>query len=197
MKVNENIGWHFPAIKIANKGILPTKEWMEIILSIKQSKLVEDKVIGKIEVASFAIRGSRLLRWRIKETDPEYSSEEECLRIAKKLLIYYLHLKDFNKDIPSVLKTLLGITEKTETTKCALCLLEIEKEQFLIDARIHPNAIQMGHLNPLSLRNEVSSNHFAENINWQHRRCNYMQGEDTLANALDFMIEILKRHKKI
>lgn len=191
------MAWHFYAIKIANKNFEPPTEWTEIVTLLKVNDLVETKVIGKIEVASFAIRGSRLLRWRIKETDSEYSSEEECLRIGKKLLVYYLQLKDFNKKIPDEIKQSLGINENNQFTKCPLCLLEIEKEAFIIDARIFPNAIQMGHLNPLNLRDENKSNHFADNINWQHRRCNYMQGEDTIANALNFMIEILKRHKKI
>ncbi|MFM7682818.1 MAG: hypothetical protein ACKO7P_08735 [Bacteroidota bacterium] len=193
----EKINWHFPAIKIANKNIYPSKDWIDLIELLKDSDLVENKVLGKIEVASFAIRGSRLLRWRIREDDPEYSSEEECLKIAKKLLVYFLQINDLNKEIPKEIKNTLEIDENAEPTKCPLCLLEIEKEQFLIDARIHPKAIQMGHLNPLNLRDENNSNHFAENINWQHRRCNYMQGEDTLDNALDFMIEILQRHKKI
>lgn len=191
------MSWCFYAIKIANKDYSPNEEWLTILDLLKKHKLVEIKVLGKIEVAAFAIRGSRLLRWRVKESDSEYCSEIECLNIAKKLLVYYLQLKDFEKEIPIDVRKCLNMSNEKVDVKCPLCLLEIEKEQFFKDARISPNATQMGHLNPLNLRGKSTSNHFADNINWQHRRCNYMQGEDTLENALEFMIGILQRHNKI
>ena len=76
-------------------------------------------------------------------------------------------------------------------------MLEIEKDMFLLDARKQPDSIQMGHKNPLHKRDKITHNHTYDNVIWQHRRCNYMQGEDTIKSALKYMIEILKRHKKI
>jgi len=189
--------WNYYVLNIDKNSEPPPDEWSEIIKLVKENKLTEDKLINKIEVAAFSIRGVRTLRWLIDKTHSEYSSKDECLKIGKKLLTYYFNLKDYEKKIPKELFEKLEMDKIKEPTKCPLCLLELEKEMFNKDGRVDSNSIQMGHISPLKLRTGDDSNHFAENINWQHRRCNYMQGEGTLDDALEFMIDILKRHGKI
>lgn len=189
--------WNFWVIWKANNGVEPPADWTKLIKENKRHALVEAKIFNKIEVAAFTIRGERTLRWRINKSHSEYSTKKDCLDVAKKLYAYYLRLKDFDKQIPPKIKKLVSLKSYPDNTQCPLCLEEIEKGMFFLDARKQSSAIQMGHKNPLSKRIQKNHLHTKENVIWQHRRCNYMQGEDTIENALNYMLEILKRHKKI
>jgi len=187
--------WNFHAINIANKGIMPPLEWQEILVILKI--IIDKKIIDKIEVAAFTIRGSRLLRWRIEHTDPQFASEQTSLEVAKKLLANYLELVDLDIVMPDILKDYLSNYLTNETSKCSLCKEEITSSMFLLDGRKDQDAINMGHIEPLNTRNQNQSNHYPENVCWQHRRCNYMQGERNIETALNYMYDILKRHNKI
>lgn len=173
------------------------KEWYDILEIVDKNKLVDNKVLNKIEVAAFSTRGNRQLRWTIDESDPQYATEKTSLDIAKKLLANYLQLVDLNITIPENLKILLSDYLTNETTKCSLCKEEITSKMFLLDGRKDQDAINMGHIEPLNTRDQTKSNHYPENVCWQHRRCNYMQGERNIETALNYMYEILKRHSKI
>ena len=49
----------------------------------------------------------------------------------------------------------------------------------------------MGHLIPLSRERE---GHNVKNVVWVHRRCNYIQDEQTVGETIDTLREILQRH---
>lgn len=187
--------WSFHAINIANPSITVPEDWQIILLLV--TGLIEKKIIDKIEVAAFTIRGLRTLRWLIPIEHPEYSTEVDCLEVSKKLLASYLEIKDVGIEISETLRSNLSDYLHDTHTKCPLCLEELEKYLFFLDGRKEPDAIAMGHIEPLNQRNEHQHNHFAGNTTWQHRRCNYMQGERNINTALNYMLEILQRHGKI
>ncbi len=187
--------WHCYFIKIANPEINPPNDWVVILENL--GNLVLDKIIDKIEAAAFVIRGSRRIRWLLDQTDPQYATESESIEVAKKLLSLYLDLVDFQVDIDDNIVSLLTPYKTGNPSRCPMCLDELSTESFLLDGRTDPNSISMGHITPLSMRGKHFSNHFADNVNWQHRRCNYMQGERTINEALDYMEEILQRHQRI
>lgn len=187
--------WNYWVINTANKDVAVPESWHNVLKIIKN--LVDNKIIDKIEVAAFTIRGMRTLRWLIPPEHHEYSTEEDCIEVAKKLLAAYLETKDVGIEIPDDLQLYLSDYLQYANTKCSLCLDELEKHLFFLDGRTEPNAIAMGHIEPLNQRSEYQHNHFATNTTWQHRRCNYMQGERNINTALNYMLEILHRHGKI
>lgn len=187
--------WHYWVIRTANPEINPPTDWIIILENL--GKLVPGKIIDKIEAAAFIIRGTRIIRWILDQNDPQYATESESTEVAKKLLSQYLDLTNFQENIDDDIISLLKPYKTGNPTRCSMCLEELSTDSFLLDGRTDPNSISMGHLTPLSMRNQQFSNHFADNVNWQHRRCNYMQGERTINEALDYMKEILKRHQRI
>ena len=189
--------WNYWVISNSNKGVQPPQEWYQILQIIYEHNLLDNKNINKIEVAAFTIRGSRTLRWIILENDPQFASERNSLEVAKKLLANFLELVDLKIIIPEKLKIFLSEYLTNETTKCSLCREEITSTMFLLDGRKDQDAVNMGHIEPLNTRDQNQSNHYAENVCWQHRRCNYMQGERNIETALNYMFGILKRHGKI
>lgn len=189
--------WNSWVISNSNKNIFPPAEWCEVLKILHESNLIEDKIIDKIEVAAFTIRGSRILRWKIDESDPQFATEDNSFRVAKKLLANYLEVIDLSIQIPEKLKPFLANYLTSESTKCSLCREEITTIMFVLDGRTEQDAINMGHIEPLNTRDQNQSNHYAENVCWQHRRCNYMQGERNIETALNYMYGILKRHGKI
>ena len=191
----------------SSSGANASKEWEDLIDKLK-SIGIPDKVINKIELVAFVIKGVRTARWLVDVNDPEYCSEEEALRVAKKLT--WLVLKSKNAppmadELKNILlcdktancKLFIGHTGDCTTdasvgvTKCALCREELSLSDFKRDARSHPSAIQINHKIPLSRQN---NSHNAENLGWAHRRCNYIQGEQTLEETIKTLARIVAAH---
>ncbi len=168
----------------------PPKEWEKILEYLKNS--LPAKYIDKIEVASFSIRGKRIARWQLEKDHAEYSTKQNALGAAKKLT--WLLLK--SRNAPSVSEQLISLLNKNnelieETTFCPICKEIISYEDFKRSGRIDPISIQMGHLTPLSRGEE---GHNSKNVVWVHRRCNYIQDEQTVSETIDTLRQILERH---
>lgn len=189
--------WCFSLIVTSNPGSRPPRDWWKLIKVIKEHGLVDNSILSKIEVAAFTIRGSRTLRWKMPNYDPQYATIHQSVNVAKKLLAEYLNLYDFNQEIPKEIKSqLVDFNRLPKPTVCPLCKDRLKKSLFELDGRKDSQSIQMGHIKPLNSRGKIS-HHFAKNVNWQHRQCNYMQGERELKTALKFMKSILIKHGKI
>lgn len=78
-----------------------------------------------------------------------------------------------------------------EITYCPICKEIINYEDFILSGRTDPTSIQMGHLIPLSRGKE---GHNIENAVWVHRRCNYIQDEQTVEETIETLRQILERH---
>lgn len=200
------MGWNYWVVRIA-AGDNPPQEWVEILKHL--SKLLPDDYINKIEVAAFTIRGQRTARWRIDPSDSEYSTRENALGAAKKLA-WLLLKSEGTPEIPEDLYKLLictktgqcklleghegncgDISHIDEPTHCLVCRETIKFEDFKRAGRTDPISIQMGHIIPLS---RGKGGHNASNVIWTHRRCNYIQGEQTIKETIETIREIVKRH---
>lgn len=168
----------------------PPKEWEKILEELKG--VLPAKYIDKIEVASFSIRGKRIARWQIETDNAEYSTEQNALGAAKKLTWLLLR----SKDAPSISDVLNSLLDKNrefvdEITYCLICKEIINYEDFRRSGRTDPISIQMGHLIPLSREKE---GHNIQNVVWVHRRCNYIQDEQTVSETITTLWQILERH---
>ncbi len=203
--------WHNWVVRLNN----PTTpmEWDQIlgVLSATglNSKSMND-IIDKIELASFVTKGDRRGRWTLDITDPEYCTEKEAIDVAKKLLWLAL-LSNNAPGIPQNLSPLL-LCDATQgcklfighdgpcntvnapaptPTRCPMCHRIINYEDFDRDGRKDPLSIQIGHRTPLSRQ---VRQHNARNISWTHRQCNFIQGDQTLDEALRNLADILEAH---
>jgi len=183
------MAWHYWVLqKFATAE--PPKEWEKIIKELKS--ILPAKHIDKIEVASFSIRGKRIARWQLEKDRTEYSTKQNALGAAKKLT--WLLLKSKNAPLISEqLNSLLNEDRKfpEEITCCPICKEIINYEDFKRLARTDLISIQMGHLIPLSRGKE---GHNSKNVVWVHRRCNYIQDEQTVTETIDTLRQILERH---
>jgi len=181
--------WHYWVLrKFATAE--PPKEWEKILEELEG--ILPAKYIDKIEVASFSIRGKRIARWQFKEDHPEYSTKPNALRTAEKL--NWLLLK--SRNAPSISKLLISLLNKDrkfteEITSCPICKEIINYDDFKRSGRIDPISIQMGYLIPLSRGKKGHNN---KNVIWVHRRCNYIQDEQTVSETIQTLRQILERH---
>lgn len=181
--------WHYWVLrKFATAE--PPKEWEKILEHLKS--MLPSKYIDKIEVASFSIRGKRIARWQLEKDHAEYSTKQNALGAAKKLTLLLLK----SRNAPSLSEQLISLLNKDreftkERTYCPICKEIINYEDFKRSGRIDPISIQMGHLVPLSRGKE---GHNSKNIVWVHRRCNYIQDEQTITETIETLRQILERH---
>lgn len=198
--------WNSWVLGIA-AGAEPPQEWENILVDL--NRVLSDKYIDKIEFAAFAIRGKRTARWLLSPDDAEFSTLADALGAAKKLT--WLLLK--SEGAPTIPSSLLGRLRCTKSancilleghegkctdsrshdgpTKCRICLETIRFDDFERDGRTDPVSIQMGHLVPLS---RATGGHTANNVVWVHRRCNYIQDEQTVEETIKQLCEIVKKH---
>ncbi len=181
--------WHYWVLrKFATAE--PPKEWDRILEKLRS--ILPPKYIDKIEVASFSIRGKRIARWQLKKDHAEYSTKQNALEAAKKLT--WLLLKSRNAPSISEQLNLLLNRDKNfpeEITCCPICKEIVDYEDFKRSGRTDPVSIQIGHLIPLSQGKE---GHNSKNIVWVHRRCNYIQDEQTVSETIETLRQILERH---
>ena len=198
--------WHYWVLRIAANAE-PPKEWL--IIMRKLSQMIDKTYIDKIEAAAFAIRGKRTARWIVPVNHPEFATLENSLGAAKKLV--WLLLK--SEDSPGMLSELYDLLKCTksadcrlleghsgecetrkprqETLRCPVCLETIKLSDFGRHGRTDPLSIQMGHLVPLS---RATQGHNAKNVVWAHRRCNYIQDEQTVEETIKTLCEIVEKH---
>lgn len=181
--------WHYWVLRKFATAESP-KEWEKILEELKS--ILPAKYIDKIEVAAFSIRGKRIARWQLEKAHAEYSTKQNALGAAKKLT--WLLLK--SKNAPSIFHVLNSLLNKDrkfleEITYCPICKETISFEDFKRSGRTDPISIQMGNLIPLSRKRE---GHNAQNVVWVHRRCNYIQDEQTVTETIETLREILERH---
>jgi hypothetical protein len=201
-------GWHFWVLNLPHIQIgRPPRQWKTILRILSQ--IISDTYIDKIEVAAFTIRGKRTARWKVTKSHPEFATMKDSLGAAKKLTWMLLMAKGSPKMSARLLK-ILKCTKLTkcslleghggkcrrksanpETTRCPVCREIIRLTDFGINARTDPLSIQMGHLTPLS---QKPKGHNAANVVWAHRRCNYIQDEQTVKETIKTLREIVKRH---
>jgi hypothetical protein len=181
--------WHYWVLrKFATAE--PPEEWEKILKELRG--FLPSKYIDKIEVASFSIRGKRIARWQLEKDHAEYSTRQNALGAAKKLI--WLLLKSEKAPPPAESLTSLlnkGRNFQDEVNRCPVCRGTINYGDFKLSGRIEPTSIQMGHLVPLSRGKE---GHNSKNVVWVHRRCNYIQDEQTMAETIDTLRQILERH---
>jgi hypothetical protein len=181
--------WHYWVLRKFAQA-KPPKEWDEILQQLKVA--LSAKYIDKIEVASFSIRGKRIARWQLEKSHAEYSTQQNALGAAKKLT--WLLLKSRNApSISNVLDSLLNKDRRfsEEITYCPICKELIDYEDFKRSGRTDPTSIQMGHLIPLS---RGKAGHNSKNVVWVHRRCNYIQDEQTVTETIETLRQIIERH---
>ena len=184
-------GWNNHVLK-RYAGDNAPQNWINFLGKIRGD--IQKKTIDKVELTAFVAKQHRTGRWLLRRTDPEYCTKFEAFKIAKKLIFLILLSKngvgvgnDLEDDFPEK-------QYPRQITECPLCKIEIELSDFDKNANIDLTAIQMGHKIPLS---RVSNSHNANNVFWIHRKCNYIKGEQTLQEALDSLIEIIRNHTRI
>jgi len=199
--------WHYWVLNIA-AGAEPPEEWKAILRGLSNIGL-SGTYVDKIEVAAFAIRGVRTARWKVPKNHPEYASLENSLGAAKKLT-WLVFRSEGSPGITAELYTSLKCTRSSECTlleghgdecktgeaskeitRCPVCLEIIKLDDFRRHGRTDPLSIQMGHLTPLS---RTRQGHNATNVVWAHRRCNYIQDEQTVEETIKTLREIVERH---
>jgi len=199
-------GWHYWVLNIAANAE-PPEEWQTIMR--KLYPIIDGTYIDKIEVAAFAIRGKRTARWKVPASHPEYATLENSLGAAKKLT-WLLLKSEGAPGISTELYNSLKCTQSSscvlleghesscktiehhrEITRCPICLEIINLEDFKRDGRTDPYSIQMGHIVPLS---RTTQGHNAKNVVWAHRRCNYIQDEQTVEETIKTLREIVEKH---
>lgn len=181
--------WHYWVLR-KFAAAEPPKEWEKILKLLKD--ILPVNYIDKIEVAAFSIRGKRIARWQLERSHPEYSTKLNTVEAAKKLT--WLLLK--SKNAPTISHKLCTLLNKDkrfteEITCCPVCRETICLDDFKRSGRVDPMSIQMGHLIPLS---RGKDGHNAHNVVWVHRRCNYIQDEQTIEETIETLCQILKRH---
>lgn len=181
--------WHYWVLrKFATAD--PPKEWDRILKQLRS--ILPPKYIDKIEVASFSIRGKRIARWQLKKDHSEYSTKQNALGAAQKLT--WLLLK--SRNAPSISEQLISLLNKDrrfteEIASCPICKEIINYDDFKRSGRIDPVSIQIGHLIPLSRGKE---GHNSKNVIWVHRRCNYIQDEQTVSETIQTLRRLLEGH---
>lgn len=146
--------------------------------------------VQKIELASFPAKGHRRLRWLLPNVDPEYCSQDEAVKVAKKLA--FLMLNSQGSSIPQNLEEdFLVLGFRKEVTKCPLCKKEINITDFDRNGNTDLESLQIDHEIPLS---QQLGSHNADNVFWIHRRCNYIKGEQTTKDALMSLVELIRNH---
>lgn len=186
-------------------GTNPPVQWLR--LTVPLLGVLGRKHVGKIELVAFSIKGDRTARWLLTRNDPEYCTEAEALKVAKKLAWLTLLSRNPPQIEPNLrpllsctktqgCKLLEGHMENCRTTgnqfsgatKCALCGRPIALTDFNLDGRRDPSSISVNHRTPLS---RMVHGHNAENIAWAHRACNELQSEQTVNETLQRIKDIL------
>jgi len=198
--------WNYWVLNIAARTE-PPKEWSDILSAL--SGYIDNDYINKIEVAAFTIRGKRIARWLIPHTDSEFSTVENSIGAAKKLTWLLLACKGgpgLNEALFSRLRCtkhakcalLEGhegdcsrLPKTLQLTRCPICLDVIKLDDFKLSGRTELLSVQMGHLTPLS---RIKEGHTAANVVWAHRRCNYIQDEQTVNETIDTLRGIVEKH---
>ena len=200
------MSWNYWVVRIAAQAD-PPEEWSSILSQL--SGYIDSDYINKIEVAAFTIRGKRTARWLIPGTDSEFSTIENSTGAAKKLTWLLLGCQG-GPGLSEALHLSLKCTKLAkcflleghdgecsesnrtlEITKCPICREPIKLDAFKRNGRVDPLSIQMGHLIPLS---RTRQGHTANNVVWVHRRCNYIQDEQTVEETINTLCEIVKKH---
>ena len=201
-------GWHFWVLNLTKVRIgRPPSQWKTILKVLSQ--LASPEFIDKIEVAAFTIRGLRTARWKVPRNHPEFATLKDSLGAAKKLTWLMLTTEGSPK-LPISLHKSLRCTKSAkcslleghkgkcrksvrglEITRCPVCRETIKFNDFKRNARVDLLSIQMGHLTPLSRKPQ---GHNASNVVWAHRRCNYIQDEQTVKETIKTLREIVERH---
>lgn len=201
------MSWNYWVLNIA-AGAGPPREWGDILSALHG--YIHDDYINKIEVAAFTIRGKRTARWLIPNTDSEFSTIENSVGAAKKLTWLLLACQG-GPGLNEALHSLLRCTKENvkcalleghegecsrlpktlQLTRCPICLDVIKLDDFKLSGRTDPLSVQMGHLTPLS---RIKQGHTADNVVWIHRRCNYIQDEQTVEETIDTLRGIVEKH---
>lgn len=201
------MSWNYWVLKIAADAD-PPREWSHILSAL--SGHIDDDYINKIEVGAFTIRGKRTARWLMPNTHSEFSTIENSIGAAKKLTWLLLQCQG-GPGLNDVLSSLLACTKQhgecalleghqgacsqsrktPQVTRCPICLDAIKLDDFKRSGRTDPVSIQMGHLTPIS---RAKQGHTADNVVWVHRRCNYIQDEQTVKETIDTLRAIVKKH---
>lgn len=171
------------------------------------------EILEKIELAAFCKGGDRRARWKLDVVHSEYGEKKGCHKVAAKLTYFLLDIleKELNKksiinekieDITSAKENCLLLFNQKEKNfvkniypkaACPMCLGGIEIVDFFRNGRNDPKSIVFGHY---EFRGDRTRNvHLGKNAFWIHRTCNYIQGEFTIKNRIDFLVEILENHK--
>jgi hypothetical protein len=212
MKKNE--GWCAWFINIGAKRAAPY-EWRALWKSLLQLG-VDRKLLEKVEAASMVIRGVRIERWLIDKNDHEYASKKDTLEATKKLIYQaviskgspYAHSKLKKAILQKVscsFRCFLPIGHLKKHSKyfcknlqCGICGEIISYDQIMGKARatrgskIAPDVCTMGHGDPLT----SGGIHSAENIGWQHKRCNDCQGNLSKKDFLNLLNKIIRFNRK-
>jgi 5-methylcytosine-specific restriction endonuclease McrA len=180
--------WIHWQIRFNNKNQQSPQKWDNFaskLLSVLPKRNVE-----KIELVSFTAKGNRKLRWLLQNTNPEYCTKNEAIKIAKRLA--FLMLNSNGSSIPTNLeKDFPKSRFKREITKCPLCKKIIDLTDFDRNGQKDLESIQIDHEIPLS---QQLGSHNSKNVFWIHRRCNYIKGEQTTKQSLLSLVELIKNH---
>ncbi len=200
-------GWVFWQAKFKAQADAP-QEWQAMSHQLRTA--LPREIIEKIELISFLQKGSRIARWKLGRSDPDYCTVSDAIRVAKKLAWLALTSKE-PPDVPIALRPVLrcentatctqleghdGACNNTgswtfDKTRCDLCGRRIEFEDFDRDGRRDPESVTVAHRSPLS---RAIRQHNSRNVSWAHRSCNQMQGEQSVDEALEKMRSILMVH---
>jgi hypothetical protein len=161
-------------------GTNPPAQWLTLMAQLRG--VLPRKDVEKIELVAFSIKGKRTARRLLNTTNPEYCTETEALKVAKKLAWLTLLSRDPPQIEPQLrpllscdktqgCKLLIGHTGNCITTgnpfstatRCALCGKQISIGNFNLNGRRDPNSITVNHRTPLSRTAHGQHGHNAEN----------------------------------
>jgi len=123
----------------------------------------------------------------------EYSSEEECFKVARKLTRLIYEMQN-SPDCPKKIKKYLDKKpdKKKNPCGCPLCLEKLDILDF--DKNVWGKAeIELWHIDPLK---DSEINHNEDNLGWGHRTCNIAQQERNTDDTIKWMDKIVKKHKE-
>lgn len=133
-------------------------------------------------------KSNRAYRWEILNDDYQFASKENCWEIEKSLIE---QLFEFDDAPINLKKDFIANGLLTESSKTALCPITLEQLRWssFADNSHGKSKVQIGHLTPL----KQNGKHLADNICWQSRDGNRIQGNLSIQETHDLIISIARR----
>lgn len=182
--LNEDIQWLVKARKI-----------------LKDNETFDKKKFDKIKTKAYktdrALTGkdktNRARRWEVLWGDFQYATIEECWEVEKKLIESIVLFDNFPPIVKEKFIYNELISKDKENTKCPITLKSLDYNDFKKEITHGISDYQVGHKKPL----KIGGKHNGENTCWQSADGNRMQGDLTIDETINIILEIAEKHLKM